>query len=125
MAVRRTSLFATVAGVAGAGLLFGTGAAGAQPHHRLLDTTCTFEQFRAAAQQHAPDLAADPERMAKFEKVLDMSVEERHAKAAEMRERMGEIPPEKRERIRAWKESPEGQAEITAMRTVLDTCAQF
>ncbi|MGV0837967.1 hypothetical protein [Mycolicibacterium thermoresistibile] len=125
MAVSRTPLLATVAGLATAGLLFGAGAAAAQPHGGLLDSTCTFGQFQAAAQQHAPDLAANPERMAKFEKVLNLSVEERHAKAAEKREKKGEISPEKREKIREWKESPEGQANIAAMRTVLDTCNQY
>lgn len=127
LAFRGTPLLATVAGLATAGLLFGAGAAAADPQdrNRILDTTCTYEQFKAAAEQHAPDFAANPERMAKAEKVLNMTVDERHAKAAEMREKKGEISPEKREKIRTWKESPEGQAKITAMRTVLDTCNQY
>lgn len=125
MVALRTPLLATVAGLATAGLMFGAGAASAEPHGKLLDSTCTFDQFQAAAQQHAPDLAANPEKMAKFEKVLNLSVEERHAKAAEMREKKGEISPEKREKMRQWKDSPEGQAKIAAMRTVLDTCNQY
>ncbi|CAJ1510842.1 hypothetical protein [[Mycobacterium] burgundiense] len=125
MAVTRTPLIATVAGLATAGLLFGAGAAAAQPHGGLLDTTCSYTQFQAAAQQHAPDLAAKPERMAKFEKVLNLSVEERHAKAAEMRAKKADISPEKRAEWQERKNSPEGQAKIAAMKTVLDTCNQF
>ncbi|CAJ1585579.1 hypothetical protein [[Mycobacterium] wendilense] len=125
MAGKRTPLIATVAGLAAAGLLFGAGAAGAQPHGGLLDTTCSYAQFQAAAQQHAPDLAANPEKMAKFERILNMPVEERKAKAEQKRAEKGEISPEKREKMREWKESPEGQAKIAAMRTVLDTCGQF
>ncbi|MGV0791376.1 hypothetical protein [Mycolicibacterium sp. XJ1819] len=125
MAAIRTPLIATFAGLATAGLLFGAGSAAAGPHGKLLNTTCSFAQFQAAAQQHAPDLAANPERMGKFEKIINLSVEERHAKFAQMRENKPEISPEKRAKIDEWKNSPEGQAKIAAMRTVLDTCHQF
>ena len=125
MAVTRTPLIATVAGLATVGLLFGAGSAAAQPHGKLLDTTCSYSQFQAAAQQHAPDLAANPERMAKFEKLLNLTVAERHAKADEMRAKKADISPEKRAEWREWKDSPEGQAKIAAMKTVVDTCDQF
>ncbi len=125
LAAIRTPLIATFAGLATAGLLFGTGAAAAEPHGRLLDTTCSFSQFQAAAQQHAPELAANPERLGQFETILNRSVEERDAQREEKRANKPEISPEKRAKWAEWKNSPEGQANIAAMRTVLDTCHQF
>lgn len=125
MSTIRTPLIATFAGLATAGLLFGAGTAAAEPQGPLLDTTCSFPQFQAAAQQHAPDLAANPERMGKFERILNLSVEERHAKLDEKRANKPEISPEKRAKWDEWKNSPEGQAKIATMKTVLDTCHQF
>lgn len=121
MTSTRTPLIAAFAGLATAGFLFSAGTAAAHPHKGLLDTTCSFSQVQAAAQEHNPELAANATRMGKIEQLLSLPAEERQAQAQQNREnRSGD-----RTRNADWKNTPEGQARMAAMQNVFDSCHQY
>lgn len=121
MTSTRTPLITGLAGLMTAGYMFSAGTAAAQPNGGLLDTTCSFTQVRAAVQEHNPELAANAERMGRIEQLLSLPVEERQAKAQQIREHKSSD----RTRSSDWKSSPEGQARIAAMQNVFDTCNQY
>lgn len=129
MAYRRSTrrIGAMVAGLmAATAIVFPAATAAAEPGAGLIDTTCSFDQLKAAAQVEAPEavsrLENKPGAEAKMREFIALPVDERRAR---VEQKKANIDPEKKARFEEKRNSPEGQQKAQQMQRVLDTCHNY
>ncbi|WP_280336140.1 hemophore-related protein [Nocardia wallacei] len=121
---RRSAWALLAGGLVAAGLAVTPTPAWSDPgrdHHALADTTCSYQQIRAAMQQHAPEFAEhldrSPDHRAHLEQILSKSPDQRrHDPQARDRGK---------DRFDELRKDPRFGDLPTRLQAVRDSCHQF